>query len=545
MTADTLVINGRVVDGTGAPSRLGDVAIRNGRIVPPPPRAEAAEIIDASGKVVAPGFIDIHSHGDLVLAWPDDGRRSLLEGRLAQGITTEIVGNCGLGAAPLFGHASGLLPAINGWMSPASFDWGWRDLDGYFEHLEALGLPVNVGSLVAHGPLRLGAAHLAPGDAPNEARREMERRLDESLEQGAFGLSAGLIYPPGMYTSTAELLALAKRLVGRDGLFTCHIRGSSETLLDAVAELVGIGRDSGARVHHSHAEAVGRPHWTKLRHLLAMEDEARRDGVRLSADMFPYTVAATMMLAIYPPWSLEGGLSKLVERLQDSETRETIRRDIETVTPSWPPWTEGGWPHNLVKAVGWDRILVSTVGSEKNRELEGMSLVSLGEARGSHPFDAISDLMIEEEGRVGQFVLDITGDDGLATLVENPDIAFITDANDYGKGKPHPAAYGSFPRVLGRYVRGERRLSLEEAVRRMTSLPADTIGIRNRGRLVEGAHADIVIFDPNEVKDLATLDAPRQKARGIERVLVNGSSVYAEGKPTGELPGTTLRRGGE
>jgi len=540
--ADVVVRNGRILDGTGAPELRGDLAIRSGKVAGLGGEVEAEDVIDAAGKIVAPGFIDLHSHGDLILAWPSDDRFSLLEGRIAQGITTEIVGNCGLGAAPLFGGAAEVLPQINGWMTPAPFAWSWREIAGYLSHLERIGLPVNVGTLAPHGPLRLGVRSLAPGETSGEERRAMADALDAALEDGAFGLSAGLIYPPGMYTSTDELSLLARRVARSAGIFTCHVRGSSETLLDAVSEILRIGLETGARVHHSHAEAVGRSHWPKLARFLEMEDAARAEGISVSADMFPYTVAATMMLAIFPPWSLEGGLPRLIERLKDDRERERVRISIETMSPSWPPWREGGWPHNLVKAVGWDRIRVSTVASDRNRAAEGMTLEELGRARGRHAFDAISDLMIEEEGNVGQFVEDISGEEGIAALVKRREIAFITDANDYGKGRPHPAAYGGFPRVLGRYVRKEGVLTLPEAVRRMTSLPASILGLENRGVLRVGAFADIVIFDPELIEDRATLEEPRLRAQGIEMVLVNGRAVYRAGALTGTLPGAALRR---
>ncbi len=542
MKADVVIQNGRILDGTGAVELRGDLAIRGGRIASVGKEVEAEEVIDATGKVVAPGFIDLHSHGDLVLAWPSDDRLSLLEGRIAQGITTEIVGNCGLGAAPLFGGATEILPQINGWMTPASFAWSWKGIGDYLSHLERIGLPVNVGTLVPHGPLRLGVHSLAPGETSGEERRLMAEALDASLEEGAFGLSAGLIYPPGMYTSTEELSFLARRVARSGAIFASHVRGSSETLLDAVSEILRIGLETGARVHHSHAEAVGRPHWPKLARFLEMEEAARAEGVLVSADMFPYTVAATMMLAIFPPWSLEGGLPRLIERLENDRERENIRVSIETVSPTWPPWRGGGWPHNLVKAVGWDRIRVSTVGSDRNRSAEGITLEELGRARGRHAFDAIADLMVEEEGNVGQFVEDISGEEGIATLVKDRDIAFITDANDYGKGKPHPAAYGSFPRILGRYVRKEALLTLPEAVRRMTSLPASILGLEDRGVLREGACADVVVFDPELIEDRASLEEPRLRARGVEMVFVNGKVVYRGGALTGALPGVALRR---
>jgi N-acyl-D-amino-acid deacylase len=542
--ADVVLRNGRILDGTGAPELRGDLAIRGGKIASLGKEVEVEDVIDATGKVVAPGFIDLHSHGDLVLAWPSDERLSLLEGRITQGITTEIVGNCGLGAAPLFGGATEILPQINGWMTPAAFAWSWKGIGDYLSHLERVGLPVNVGTLVPHGPLRLGVHSLAPGETSGEARRLMAEALDAGLEEGAFGLSAGLIYPPGMYTSTEELSFLARRVARSGGIFTSHVRGSSETLLDAVSEILRIGLETGAQVHHSHAEAVGRHHWPKLARFLEMEEAARAEGISVSADMFPYTVAATMMLAIFPPWSLEGGLPRLIERLKDDRERERIRVSIETVSPSWPPWREGGWPHNLVKAVGWDRIRVSTVGSDRNRAAEGMTLEELGRARGRDAFDAIADLMIEEEGNVGQFVEDISGEEGIATLVKRPDIAFITDANDYGKGKPHPAAYGSFPRILGRYVRKEGLLTLPEAVRRMTSLPASILGLEDRGVLREGAFADVVVFDPELIEDRASLEEPRLPAKGVEMVLVNGKAVYRAGALTGARPGVALRAKG-
>ena len=539
--ADLAIVGGVVFDGTGAPGREASIALRAGRIESIGEEVEAERTVDVRGQVVAPGFVDIHSHGDLVLAWPSDERHRLLEGRLAQGITTEVIGNCGLGASPLFGHGRDLLPQINGWMSPASYPWEWSDLDGYFAHVESLGLPVNVASLVPHGALRLGAHHLSPGETDAATRREMTARLEEALDQGALGLSSGLIYPPGMYTSTDELRELARTVARSGGAFTSHIRGSSETLLDAVTELVEIGRDTGAHVHHSHAEAVGRRHWSKLARLLEIEDRARDEGVEITRDMFPYTVAATMMAAIYPPWSLEGGVSRLLERLADSGTRARIEKDVETRAPEWPPWGPGGWPHNLALAVGWEGIRVSSVGSEANADVEGLTLAELGRRRGRSPFDSVSDLMIEEDGRVGQFVLDITGEEGLAELIDRPDVAFITDANDYGKGKPHPAAYGSFPRVLGRYVRERGHVTLAEAIRRMTSLPADILGLEGRGRLAEGAAADLVVFDPDTITDEATLGEPRRNAAGISHVLVNGVEVFARGESTGATPGVTLR----
>ena len=535
---DWKIENARIVDGTGAPGRVGDLGIRRGRFASP--SGPAFRSFDATGLVAAPGFVDIHSHGDLVLASEGADRMALLAGRLAQGITTEVIGNCGLGAAPLSGEAGALAPPVHAWMTPAGVRWRWETLADYFAAVETLGLPLNVAALVPHGLLRLGAMGLRPGAPDAGERAAMTKALEQALEEGALGLSCGLIYPPGMFSPTEELLGLARDLAGSDGVFTAHVRGSSETLLPAVEELLSIGRGAGVRVHHSHAEAVGREHWPKLAEFRERERRAREEGVRVSADMFPYPVAATMMYAIYPPWALEGGPGQLLARLRDPATRSRIGRDLEDLRPEWPPWEPGGWPHNLVAAVGWDRIRVSSVGSG-DPAVVGLSLAELGEARNAHPFDAISDLMLKEEGAVGQFVLDLSGDEGLRQLVADPEVAFITDANDYGHGAPHPAAYGAFPRVFDRYVRREGALPLEEAIRRMTSLPAAIAGLPDRGRIAPGLPADLVLFDPETITDHATLDSPRRRATGIPLTFVNGKPVTRNGRYTGSLPGQVLR----
>jgi N-acyl-D-amino-acid deacylase len=537
---DYRIRNALIVDGTGSPAYHGDLGIQDGRFVPP--QGEALLELNVEGLAAAPGFVDIHSHGDLVLPSRRPDREALLAGRLAQGITTEVIGNCGLGAAPVFGAAHDLAPAVHAWMTPEGASWQWQSLADYSSVLETRGLPLNVAALVPHGLLRLGAMGLRPGAPDAGEQAAMTTALEQSLEEGAYGLSCGLIYPPGMFSATSELLGLAGPLRASDGVFTAHVRGSSETLLPAVEELIGIGRAADVRVHHSHAEAVGRDHWSKLATFLGMEREARREGVRISADMFPYPVAATMMYAIYPPWALEGGPGELLVRLRDPETRARIGRDIEERTPEWPPWEAGGWPHNLVSAVGWDGIQVSSVGGEAGHAALGRSLRELGNDSGTGPFAAISDLMLAEDGAVGQFVLDISGEEGLRELASDPAVAFITDANDYGKGSPHPAAYGAFPRVLRRYVREAGAIPLEEAIRRMTSLPADIVGLADRGRIANGLPADLVLFDKDEVTDHATLDNPRSRATGIRATFVNGQPVIHDGRYTGALPGRVLRK---
>jgi len=375
--------------------------------------------------------------------------------------------------------------------------------------------------------------------------------LRRALDAGAFGLSTGLIYAPGMYAPPDELVELAREVgaaAGPPAMVASHIRGSSETLLPAVAELLDLGKAAQVRVQHSHNEAVGRDHWPKVQTVLSMEEAARRDGVDVACDVFPYTAAATMMLAIYPPWSLEGGVHRLLERLAEPAQRAAIRQAIETVEPTWPAWTPDGWPHNLVRAVGWERITIGSLGSVARRDTVGMTLAQLGRARGVTPFDAICDLMIQERGNISQIIHGISGDEahqeGLSALLSDRAAAVCTDANDHGKGRPHPAAYGAFPRVLG-WVRERGLMPLEEAIRKMTSWPAARLGLKGRGVVEPGAWADLVVLDAGRIGSPATYEDPRRKAAGVRWVMVNGAIALDAARPdaVAEPAGRVLRRG--
>lgn len=374
----------------------------------------------------------------------------------------------------------------------------------------------------------------------------MGRLVEQGLDEGAFGLSVGLIYPPGMYSPTDELIALAGPVAQRDRLFTAHVRGSSETLLDATAELLDVARARGVRVHHSHLEAVGEAWWGRIPEVLALEDAGREAGLRVSHDLFPYTRAATMMAAIFPPWSLEGGVDRLLVRLADPTDRARIRAEIAERRPEWPPWLPGGWPHNLVAAVGWDGILIASVGPEGPADWVGRSLADLAQEHEADPFDLVADLMISMEGEVGQFVAEISGRpdarDGLFTILTHDAGAIVSDAEDYGRGSPHPAHAGAFVRAL-RLNRERRLFDLPELVRRMTAYPAELIGLEGRGRLLPGAAADLVIFDPETVADRATWAEPRATAIGVDWVLVNGRVAVEAGRYVGGSHGSVLRAG--
>ncbi len=549
---DLLIQNARVIDGTGQPAYQSDIAINDNRIAAilrgGQLDGKARRVINARGLTVIPGIIDPHSHADLILPLDPNRQAELMRCKLAQGVTTTIVGNCGLGCAPLASQeAETILRAVNSWMTPEAVEWKWRTVGEYLDQLESNGLAINVATLAPHGPIRISAMGLTKGSPSRSQLRKMRAMVEQAMKDGAIGLSTGLIYPPGMYSDFAELKSLARVVADHDGVYTSHIRGSSELLMFAVGELLLIGSETGVRVHHSHNEAVGREHWSKIDHALAMEEQAEREGVRVSFDMFPYTAAATMMIAIYPPWALEGGVDQLIERLKDRKTRERIGRDLERKKPQWPPYRRNGWPHNLVRAVGWETIYIGYVESRKNKRYENRSLSELAVITGKHPFDAISDLIIEEHGQVSMLIFEVSGErddrELLAKYARHRLSAFCTDAEDYGRGLPHPAAYGAFARILSKFVREDRALTLEEAVRKMTSYPAQIFGLKDRGVIRPGAFADLVILDPRRVNDLANFKQPRREATGIEMVIINGRVSFENHQVKDKSNGAVIRFG--
>lgn len=545
---DLAIKDARVVDGSGLPAYLADIAIKGDRIEAVGKLAgRAKRSISARGLTVIPGIIDPHSHADLILPLRPKKRADLMRCKLAQGVTTTIIGNCGLGCAPIAGsQTEAVLRAINAWMTPEPVEWRWRTVGEYLDRLEEDGLPLNIATLAPHGPVRISAMGLSKGAPSRSEMKKMRVMVERALRDGALGLSSGLIYPPGMYSDTAELRELAGVAAEHGRIYTSHIRGSSETLIPAVEELIEIGRTTGVRIHHSHNEAVGRKHWSKIDRVLRMEEEAEREGVRISFDMFPYTAAATMMIAIYPPWALEGGVNQLIERLKSPRTRRRIGREIDRHKPSWPPWRDGGWPHNLVLATGWDSIYIGYAASSRNKGCENRSLAELGRLTGQSPFDAISDLIIEERGEVSMLIFEVTGEreerDRLGKYAQHRLAAFCTDAEDYGRGLPHPAAYGAFARVLSKFVRSDKLLSLEEAVRKMTSYPAQIFGLTDRGVIRPGAFADLVILNPSIINDQASYKNSRREATGIGVVIINGRVAIEDGLLTTELSGLVIRK---
>lgn len=547
---DRIIAGGEVVDGTGAPRRRADVGIRGETIVAVEPglAAAGAERIDAAGRVVAPGFIDLHSHSDLCLTMPPERQAGLLEGRVRQGITTELMGNCGIGCVPVLPATRDPVARICGFITPDDVAWSWDSMASYLDLLERQGVLLNVATLVAHGPARVAAMGSRAGrPAPDElaALGDLVRR---AVEEGAFGVSFGLIYPPGQFADTDELVAVARAAAQAGGFAAFHQRGSSrETLIPAVREILEVGRRSGAAAHHSHEETVGPRAWGGVQEFLAIEAEAARGGLDLSGDVIPYTAVCTTMLALYPPWSLDGGVAAFLARLRDPMLRARMKEEVAAASPVWPPWEEAGrWTMNISKECGWDRIHLAHVDGAANKIHEHLTLAEIGRRAGRHPFDALSDLLLQEGGVATQLIFGISGDRDtdaqLLPLLKDARLALVTDAWEIGKGFPHPGAYGAFPRVLGHYVRERRVLTLEEAIRKLTSLPAARLGLRDRGVVAPGRKADVVVFDAATVGDRSTFREPRRFAAGIDEVLINGRRVVGGGVFRPVSAGRVLRR---
>ena len=547
---DLILADADVIDGTGRPRFRADVAIEGRDIAAVAPRIDAPGVprVDLRGRIVTPGFIDLHSHSDLTFTLPLPRQAALLEGRVRQGITTELVGNCGIGCAPLTPESREDVRRVCGFVTPDGVDWEWDSTSSYLDRLARQGVLVNVATLVAHGPARAAAMGSRAGRPSADEQRRLEAEVRRSVEAGAFGVSFGLIYPPGQFADTRELVGTAAAAASAGGDAVFHQRGSSRaTLIEAVREIVEVGRAARVPVHHSHVETVGPRAWQGTEEVLRLHDEAEASGVAIGGDVIPYTAVCTTFLALFPPWSLDGGVGPFLERLADKATRARIGDEVASADPVWPPWEEPGrWTMNIARECGWRRIRLAHVDGGANARDVGLSIEAIGRRRGRAPFDALCDLLLEEEGVATQLIFGISGDErgdaDLLPLLRSPRLAFCTDAWDIGKGFPHPGACGAFPRVLGHYVRERRLVSLEEAVRRMTSLPAARLGLADRGAVRAGRRADLVALDPATIADRSTFEAPRRMPAGIDEVIVNGRRLVAGGAYQPVAAGEVLRR---
>jgi len=544
---DIIIKNGCVVDGTGNPWFKTDVGIKEGKIqkIGTIDTSGGETVISAEGLVVSPGFVDIHNHADFVL--PLANHMDILAPFVLQGITTLVTGNCGTSPMPVNPATLDLLKDDSTLYLAGELSWSWQTVGEYLDYLVDNGSLFNVVPLVSHGAIRVAVMGFDADVPTPEQIEQMQALATQAMEDGAFGLSAGLIYPPGMFASTDELIAITKCLTHCGGVFTCHVRGSSETGIEATKEIIQIARVNGIPVQHSHLEAFGAPNWDNIDKMIELHDQARGEGLDITFDVIPYTAANTTLTACFPPYAFDGGMGMFIKRLQDSNQREKLRRDVENLTSEWPTWRPGTWAHNLVRNTGWKNISLMWSPSEKYKQFTGKNFEEIGLVQKRTPFDTVADLLIEEQGVVLALFSGVSGDseneEGLKKILRHPNGSIDTDALLTGRGLPHPAAYGAFPRVLGQYVREKKIMPLEEAVRKMTSLSMRRFNIHDRGLIKQGMWADITIFNADTIRDNATYLKPEMPPSGIEYVLINGKVVVEKGKLNDLRPGCILRRG--
>jgi len=529
---DVILRGGFVVDGTGNPWFKSDVAVKDGKIAKVGNLgSNISEItVEVDRMAVSPGFIDMHSHSDFML-WVSPASNE----KIRQGVTTELIGNCGSSAAPLMGVAEeDAKRSVNELLGGSSEKMPiWSTLSGYFDQLERQGIAVNVATLVGHSTVRKCVLGYENRDPTESELNQMKRLVVQGMMDGAFGISTGLIYPPGCYAETSELIELCRVAGGHGGIYATHIRNESDALLEAVKEAIEIGKKAGLPVHISHHKAAGRLNWGKVNETLKMIEEARGAGLDVTFDVYPYTAGCSWSLShMLPQWIYEGGVEKLVERLKNPEIRERIKKEISesrTVSP-------------LIKHGEWQSILVASVKSQENKQFEGRSISEISRSKRVDPLDCLLDLIVQEEDEItGIFFL--MGQDDVRNVISHRVSMIGSDSVPRRKsGFVHPRNYGTFPRVIRRYVNEMGSITFEDAVRKMTSFPAQRLGIGDRGLIREDTWADIVVFDPQSIADRATYEDPFQFPTGIEYVLVNGVMTVEKGKYTGALAGKVLRK---
>ena len=496
-----LILNGQIFDGTGKESFRADIGIRDGRIaeIGSLSTKSSDEIIDANGLAVAPGFIDLHTHTERqLLDFPD------IQNYTRQGVTTVLGGNCG--ASPI-------------------------QIGDYLSKAESTGIALNLALLVGHNSVRREVMGTENRHSTPEEQEEMQAIIDQAMHEGAFGLSSGLLYVPGTYSNTEEVVELATVAAYHGGIYATHMRNESTQLLQSMDEALHIGREAGLPVHISHHKAVGKRMWGQSVASLAKIESAIAEGLDVTADQYPYTASSTTLLVLFPSWALEGGRENILERLNKPDQRAQIK---ETIIRNILHDRGGGDPSSVVVAA-----------YETDKSLEGKNLGEITELRGKAPTpeNAADTLMELIEAGPGSGIYHAMNEDDVQRIMQHPRVTCASDGAtiEFNAAKPHPRNYGTYPRVLGHYVREQAVLPLTEAIRKMTSLPAQRLGINDRGIVSEGAWADLVLFDPARVIDTATWKDPHSYPKGIPHVLVNGVAVIRDSEWTGAFPGKALR----
>ncbi len=527
---DVIIRNGHIIDGTGSPWYSGDIAIRDGRIaaIGDLSHSQATRTIDAAGRVVAPGFIDMLGQSETTIL-----ADAHVPSKIFQGITTEITGE-GDTVAP---QNDSTLAEMNTECQHYGVTCEWHTLAEYFARLQKQGMGINLGTYVGATQVR----RVVIGDNDVQATPaqldQMKSLVSQAMREGALGVSSALEYPPAPYASTDELIALASVASQYGGIYATHMRNEGDGEMEALAETARIAREAHIPVEIFHLKTAGKPNWGKMPQVVAFIDKARSEGLDIEADTYAYTAWANGMSAFIPPWAHDGGNEKLIERLRDPKMRARIRKDMETPSKSWDnEWQEIAGPEG---------VLLCELHNPDLAQFEGKTLADVAKAWKEDPIDALFDLLIKDDGNVGVADFGMNEPD-IEFALKQPWVSVDNDASGesptgvFARFHPHPRTYGTFPRILRKYVREEHLLTLPDAIRKFSALPAQREHLADRGVLKDGMWADVVIFDPAKVRDLATYANPQQLSVGMDYVLVNGVPVIADGKMTGELPGKVI-----
>lgn len=525
---DTVIKGGLVLDGTGAPPRLMDVGIINGMIaeighnLP----AEANIVINAADKMVTPGFIDVHSHCDLLPFMSG----SIRESRIQQGVTTEIIGQCGLGSAPHLETMADWRNYLTPILGAGPSTWNWRDFSLFLRELDQAEKPNNLAALIGHGAVRaqvLGLNNVLPSA---DDITSMCKIVEEAMSHGALGISYGLAYLPGMFAPKEELIALSSVVAAYQGIMMIHIRSHSRQVREAMTEALAVAKESGVKLQISHMRSyANRDYGITAEDLIQMIEKARADGVDVTFDEHPYKAGSTLLSQILPPWAKEGGSTEIVRRLKDPQLRAKLKEDLREHGPDYPGWD------NFVGMVGWSNIMISSVSNPKNKWAEGLTVPQLVSKDGLDParliseiVDSVAELLISEDCRCSMVLQNLFSEEDIIALLKHPLAQIGSDG--IPTGKPHPRLFGTFPKFLGEYVRDKKTLTWHEGIKRITGDPAQRLNLKRRGVVKNGCVADLVIFDPSTINAPEDYNNPSRNPLGINHLLINGEVVLNNGK---------------
>ncbi len=527
---DLVLTNGKIIDGTGNPWYKADIGIKEGKIesIGNLKNESAERVINTENLVISPGFVDIHTHSDSSPFHTPEA-----DSHIYQGITTDVIGNCGGSMAPM----SDFLKENNKNMAEEyDVKFEWNTFGEYLSKLDSLKTSINIAPQVGQATIRLAVMGMENREPTKQELDSMKGHVAEAMEAGAFGISTGLWYAPSGFAKTEEIIELAKVAAEYGGIYSTHMRGEGDPLIEAVQEAIEIGEKARIPVQISHHKAMGMRNWGKVHDTMRMMEEARERGVEVTPDIYAWVANGTGLTAMFPHWVHDGGRDAIIKRLKDKETREKIKKDMIEGIPGW---------ESLVSECGWDRMMITRCPNNEN--YEGKRIQELADEKGVDAYDFAFDLCIEEECRVGLVIFSISEEDAMF-LMNHPlsmiasDSSSISPRGLIGRGKPHPRNYGNAAKFLGTYVRDKKLMPLEQGIRKITSLPARKIGLKDRGIIGEGLMADLVVFDPETIASNAEYGDPHHYPTGVHYVIVNGEIVVENGKHTNKFPGKILRK---